>query len=330
MGETNISRLVDVYGDTAKCDESVKAVLADKQITAWILINTLREFEGLEPDCVRDLLGLSYVGKIDIEPGRMNLGIVEKLSEESMIKDEGKIVFDVLFRVMKPVANVSMIIDFEGQRNSRASDLGYEIDNRMIYYLGRLISIQKNVEFSHSDYDGLKDVRSIWICMDAKDDEASISRINLVEECIYGKRIGLRNLGKVQGVVIRIRKNTRAKKSGNRLIAMLEVLFGDKPAEDKKEVLNREYGIIMDDGLERRVEKMCNFSEVFFERGWDKGREEGREEGLDEGITIGIDEGIVKGKEEVAIELLIRGASAETVSAITKIPMERLEELSVK
>ena len=87
---------------------------------------------------------------------------------------------------------------------------------------------------------------------------------------------------------------------------------------DKKEILNREYGIIMDDGLERRVEKMCNFSEVFFERGWDKGREEG------------LDKGIVKGKEEVAIELLIRGASVETVSSITKIPMERMEELCVK
>ena len=61
----------------------------------------------------------------------------------------------------------------------------------------------------------------------------------------------------------------------------------------------------MDDGLERRVEKMCNFSEVFFERGWDKGR------------------------EEIAIELLKRGESVENVSAITKIPMERLEELSV-
>ena len=32
-----------------------------------------------------------------------------------------------------------------------------------------MISAQKEVEFAKSDYDNLKPVRSIWICMDAGD-----------------------------------------------------------------------------------------------------------------------------------------------------------------
>lgn len=39
-----------------------------------------------------------------------------------------------------------------------SSKLGYHIDNRIIYYLGRMISAQKEVEFSKSSYDDLKDI----------------------------------------------------------------------------------------------------------------------------------------------------------------------------
>ena len=58
------------------------------------------------------------------------------------------------------------IINIEAQKSTRASKLGYELINRMIYYICRMVSSQKGTEFIHSDYDNLKNVYSIWICMD--------------------------------------------------------------------------------------------------------------------------------------------------------------------
>ena len=85
------------------------------------------------------------------------------------------------------------------------------------YYLGRMISSQKEVEFTKSDYDNLKAVRSIWICMDAGDNEDSIIRMNLTQENIFGNRMNLPNIDKVQGVIIRLRNNENSEESRNML-----------------------------------------------------------------------------------------------------------------
>lgn len=70
-----------------------------------------------------------------------------------------------------------------------------------------MISAQKEVEFTKSEYDQLKAVRSIWICMDTADEEDSINRIRFVQEIVYGKEMNLTNIDKVQGIIIRLRSN---------------------------------------------------------------------------------------------------------------------------
>ncbi len=141
----------------------------------------------------------------------------------------------------------------------------------------------KEVEFVNSDYDNLKAVRSIWICMDTADDEDSINRIHFVQDTIYGKEMKLANLDKVQGVIIRLRKNSNLKESENKLIAMLEdLIMRDDSFSIKKKKLS-EYGIIVDLETERRLNTMCNLSEVMIERGLEQGLEQGRELGLKQG-----------------------------------------------
>ncbi len=39
------------------------------------------------------------------------------------------------------------MINIEAQKSTNTSKLGYHLDNRIIYYLGRMISAQKEVEF---------------------------------------------------------------------------------------------------------------------------------------------------------------------------------------
>lgn len=59
-------------------------------------------------------------------------------------------------------------------------------------------------------------------------------------------------------------------KSKNILIAMLEELL-----RKEERMLSDDYGLVMDEDMERRVNSMCNLSEVLIEKGIEKGRAAG-------------------------------------------------------
>ena len=218
-------------------------------------------------------IGSSYAGKI------------QKTSEEDIVIGEGKIVYDIRFIVYHGDEKIKILINIEAQSISKASSLGYDLDNRIIYYLCRMISSQKEVEFTHSNYDDIKAVRSIWICLDGKENEDSINRIELTTKNIFGQKCKFNNINKLQAVIIKLREIQNVEVSKNRLIAMLEELVSKDDTETKKKKLSEKYDLVMDDNLERRVSSMCNFSEALIERGWE------------EGHLIGLEEGRLKGQE---------------------------------
>ena len=275
--ETNISQALDITSERAKYDESIKEILADKQILARILKYTLDEFENLELDTIIANIDEPEISRVRIEPGHTNTEKIKKCAEEDNVPGEGKIFFDIRFSVYHGPKQIKVLINIEAQKSSRASKLGYHLDNRIIYYLSRMISAQKEVEFNRSDYDDLKAVRSIWICMDAADDEDSINRIVLSQDTVFGRNMDLTNLSKVQGVIIRLRSNENSEVSKNTLIAMLEELLKKESAEIKKKRLSENFGLVMDAETERRMDIMCNLSEVMIEQGIEKGIEKGIE-----------------------------------------------------
>ena len=205
--ETNLAQAIDITNDRARYDESVKQLLADKQILARILKYTLEEFKDLDIQEIIGNIDEPEVSKVRAEPGYTNVDRIRKGSEEDNVPGEGKVFFDIRFSAYCGEDIVKILINIEAQKSTNASKLGYHLDNRIIFYLGRMISSQKEVEFSKSDYDNLKAVRSIWICMDAGDEEDSISRISLCQDVLFGKQMNLPNIDKVQGVIIRLRRN---------------------------------------------------------------------------------------------------------------------------
>ncbi|MBQ4521989.1 MAG: hypothetical protein IJA10_03445 [Lachnospiraceae bacterium] len=58
----------------------------------------------------------------------------------------------------------------------------------MVYYLSRMISSQKNREFTGDDYQNIKKVYSIWICMnvDEVNKRDSITKFSLSTENLVG------------------------------------------------------------------------------------------------------------------------------------------------
>lgn len=112
-----------------------------------------------------------------------------------------------------------------------------------------MISAQKEIEFFNSDYDNIKAVRSIWICMDSNIDEDSINRIRFVQENVESSK--------------------------NYLIAMLEELLKKGDKEKKKKNLSSNFGLIMTEETIRRIDHMCNLSDLIVEQGIEQGIEQG-------------------------------------------------------
>lgn len=166
---------------------------------------------------------------------------------------------------------MKFLINIEAQKSSDPGKLGYHLENRIIFYLSRMVSAQKQTEFHHSDYDNLKKVRSIWICMDNSADGDSIEEINLNRSTVFGNRKNLYGIDLVRGIIIHVRSGKNIEDSQNILVSMLEKLLSQISADEKKCILAKKYGMIMTTELEGRIQTMCNLSENIRAIGMEEG-----------------------------------------------------------
>lgn len=290
--QTHIATTIDAIAPAkARFDNSVKEVLADVQVLARILKYTVTEFQEQSIDeiilCIDETQ--IEIGRIPIKPGltnlaSTNLGKVKASATEDTTPNEGTIYFDIRFPVHYGSDHIKILINVEAQKSTNASNLGYHLENRIIYYLSRMISSQKDVEFFHSDYDAIKKVYSIWICMDSKDSDDSINELVFAQRNIFGRERHFSHLDKMHGVVISIRANTHAQESKNKLISMLEDLLSDTEPKQKKKQLTTKHNMKMTVSLEGRISNMCNLSDVFEERAEKRGLEKGMKQGMAQGI----------------------------------------------
>ena len=66
--ETNLSKAIDITNDTARYDESVKELLADKQVLARILKYSVEEFAELSLDEIIKSISEPDIAGIRVEP----------------------------------------------------------------------------------------------------------------------------------------------------------------------------------------------------------------------------------------------------------------------
>jgi len=100
---------------------------------------------------------------------------------------------------------------------------------------------------------------------------------------------------------------------------MLEELLRKESAEIKKKNLSENYGIKMSSATERKVNEMCNLSEVLVEKGIEKG--------IEQGIEKGIKQGIEKGKITARYE---DGLSVEDIAERTKVSVEIVKSVLIE
>ena len=141
----------------------------------------------------------------------------------------------------------------------------YKILNRAIFYASRLISSQKERDFVGPDYDDIKRVFSIWICMNM--DVNSMSFIHLMKEDHLEAHNWGGNLDLLNIILIGITNDLPAHEEKYELHRLLAALFSTQLVEQEKlEIIGEEYKIPLTEKERRDVKLMCNLSEGIEEK----------------------------------------------------------------
>lgn len=293
--ETELSNAMAVAGDKAQYDIRAKRLLAQKSILARILLKTVDAFKGMSPEDVADSIeGEPVIGMVPIEPGSTNAertdGSVQRIrgfnTENSEI-NEGMIRFDIVFYVRLPFGNVhikdnvrltenetnhkltQIIVNVEAQKDEPAA---YKILNRSIFYVSRLVSSQKERDFVNSNYDDIKQVYSIWICMNMKCN--SMSHIHLTKDEMLEPYEWKGNINLLNIILIGITDELTVHDERYELHRLIGALLSSSIELDEKlEIMEKEYNLPLNSDFRRDVNVMCNLSDGIEEKAAEKATE---------------------------------------------------------
>ena len=274
---TEIANAVNAAGDKAQYDTRVKRLLAQKSILAHILVKTVDEFKGMKPeDVVKYIEGEPSISVVPVEPGLANMEKTDAagqrivgLNTENAEINEGLVRFDIIFYVRMKNGLSQIIVNIEAQKDEPTE---YKILNRAIFYVSRLISSQKERDFVNTNYDDIKQVFSIWICMNM--DDNSLSHIHLTKDemlkpCNWKGNLDLINIVLI-GITNEIPEHDE-KYEMHRLIGAL--LSSELKEQEKLDIIEHEYNIPINQEFREDVRIMCNLSTGIEERATERATE---------------------------------------------------------
>ena len=265
-------------------DLAAKNVLSERSVAAYILKGTVPEFKNVSINDIAEkcIEGDIQVSKVPVNPGKTNAvkkpKKIKGLRNEAGDVTEGWITFDIIFHAITPDSGerIRLIINIEAQKTFSEATLKYILMKRALFYGSRLISSQKETEFSGSDYSEVKKVYTIWICMESPTDRSIINHYHMTEHHLVGKyKEPPENYDLLNIVMVYLAPGPVR----NRMLSMLQVIFQetDKTAEEKSEILRKKFDIEVTAEMEEELRTMCNLSEGIYERGMAQGIAQGEE-----------------------------------------------------
>lgn len=274
---TEIANAVNAAGDKAQYDTRVKRLLAQKSILAHILVKTVDEFKGMKPeDVVKYIEGEPSISVVPVEPGLANMEKPDAagqrivgLNTENAEINEGLVRFDIIFYVRMKNGLSQIIVNIEAQKDEPTE---YKILNRAIFYVSRLISSQKERDFVNTNYDDIKQVFSIWICMNMDDNSLShihLTKDELLKPCNWKGNLDLLNIVLI-GITNGIPEHDE-KYEMHRLIGAL--LSSELKEQEKLDIIEHEYNIPISQEFREDVRIMCNLSTGIEERATERATE---------------------------------------------------------
>lgn len=248
---------------------------------AHILVKTVDAFKGMRPgEVIGYIEGTPQISTVSIEPGLTN---------------------------QKKKTNGQRIVGF----NTENGELGEGLVRfDIVFYGSRLISSQKERDFENSNYDDLRQVYSIWICMNM--DENSMCHVHLVEDQVIGGYVWKGNLDLLHIIMIGLAKELPEHDETYELHRLLGALLSKQlTGEEKLNIMGQEYNIPIEENLRKDVDVMCNLSQGIKE----------------DGIAIGREEGRAEGEAGIILKMYKNGFSAEQIAAATDKEVEAVRNM---
>ena len=325
--ETYLAHTITQTDYEARYDRAAKKLLANKLVLAHILKDCVKEYQAcsimdiaqkyiegepevgttgvnmddsnspeqpdIKPEAMRaQATGVQATNTQAIKAQMMNIQPmkVQGVNNEDISQNEGTVYYDVRFNAIAPSTeehgNIRLIINAETQNRFKPK---YPLIKRAVYYGSRLISAQHGTVFTKSDYQKLRKVYSIWICVNpAKRFRNTITRYSLKPETIIGNAVEApENYDLINIVMVCLGKMEEW--NDNNLIKFLGVLFQNElSAREKKDILERDFNIPMTETFESEVDDMCNLSQGVAEEAMQKGLQQGRTHALIELVNDGV------------------------------------------
>lgn len=251
-----------ISNEANNLDAGCKALLGTRSVAAFVVKHCVQEY--------RDMSIFEIARLIDGQP-EISIRSVEEMPEkidlknsESKTVNEGTILYDVVFKIKLPNSkeNAKVVINIEAQN---VYNPGYALLSRGVFYIGRLISAQKEVVFKNSEYDKIQKVYSIWLCV-APDAELRgvLNRYELKEECL-GKEHAFpkKDYDKMCLIIACL----GSMESQNTLIRVFSSIFNKKIDAAEKLQIAKECGIKVTKKVEGGIRNMCDYSSHVFSEG---------------------------------------------------------------
>lgn len=262
MSKTQLAHGIDIAEVKSQYDTEAKYVVSNKQVLARIMKFSVQEYKDSSIEEIMDYIeGTPEVGTHGVLPQNEK---IEGTDTASKIPGEGEFSFDIRFKALTPQGDkIRIIMNIELQKSYYP---GYHFCSRGVFYCARMLSEQAYVEFTPDDYDNIKKVYSIWLCMQPPMKYANtITEYSMEEKNIYGEFTGKENYDLLSVLVIRLCTDNNVQ-CENQLINMLNVLLSTKlKAEQKKEILESEHQMKMSIDEKGEVNSMCNLSDLIVE-----------------------------------------------------------------
>lgn len=256
-----------------KYDAESKKILSNKYVLANILELVIPEYKEMTYDKVLSL----------IEDGDVSKKYIQGIKTEDKNLLEGSVDFDLLFKTIKceSTKDIDLYFDIEAQN---INYLTYKVINRAQYYIARLITRQKNINFVHSEYDKIVKSYTIWINpFPSKEKENTINFYSLKN--IDDPKDKINSFFNIIFLNVGFKYEYDVSKKKD-VLEMLDLLFhaNDENVSMKTKILKDKYHIIID---EKEVNAMCSLGEGIEYIGIQQGIQKGREvEKIDNAISF--------------------------------------------
>ena len=262
--DTEIKNAVSAADKDAQYDEKAKRLLGNKIILAHILVKTVDEFKGMNPkDVVSYIEGEPFISVVLVEPGLTNAEQkkdgqrIVGLNTENAEINEGLIRFDIIFYVRMKDGISQVIVNLEAQKDEPT---GYHILNRAVFYVSRLVSSQKERDFVKTNYNDIRRVFSIWVCMGM--DENNMAYVHLSKDDLLGSYPWKGRLDLLNIVLIGIANELPEHDEKYELHRLLSTLLSmELTVDEKLGIMETEYSIHADEKIREDVSAMCNLSQ---------------------------------------------------------------------